>query len=119
MGTHNMQMDSKYQHESIHLYIMESRTRGLWSGNETGVHGRQSNEVGIIEKHENNSDNESCHGAEEIEDCQNVQKTKQLVELKIGDGDLSDWQGRRYRSMAARLVEDVISYSFLLDNYLT
>ncbi|KAF9589912.1 hypothetical protein IFM89_029528 [Coptis chinensis] len=98
-----MQMDNIYQHDNIYLYIMESKARGDCSRNGT-PHDQENNQVEKVEKHESNDDIENCDGAEELEDC--VKKKVYEVEKSVGVGpwELSDWEARRYRSMAARLL---------------
>ncbi|KAF9594250.1 hypothetical protein IFM89_028907 [Coptis chinensis] len=106
-------MDSNYQHDSIYLYIMESKARGDCSRSER--HDQENNEVEKMEKHESNDDVENCDGAEELEDGgaeeleDNVKKEVYEVEksVGVGPGELSDWEARRYGSMAARLLQDI------------
>ncbi|PIA29133.1 hypothetical protein AQUCO_06200016v1 [Aquilegia coerulea] len=100
-------MDNKYQHESIHLYIMESKNR--WGCSEIGTtaHEQQNEELESMEKHENTDEGESCHGAEELEDRGGKEAHEVDSRVGISNGDLSDWQARRYGSMAARLLCDI------------
>ncbi|KAF5178846.1 S-adenosyl-l-methionine-dependent methyltransferases superfamily protein [Thalictrum thalictroides] len=100
-------MDSKYQHESIHLYIMESRARGNCSEIGTRAHEELNDELGDMEKHENADDGESCHRAEELEDFGGKEAHEVNKMVGINNGDLNDWQTRRYGSMAARLLHDI------------
>ncbi|KAI3997114.1 hypothetical protein MKX01_008958 [Papaver californicum] len=101
-------MDSKYQHPSIHLYIMGSKAQPLIVEKEAHHHDKEVPEVGSTEKHENDEDSESCIGLDELEDCSSkeVLEDRKLV-ARPEDGKLDDWEARRCGAMAARLLRDI------------
>ncbi|KAI3896806.1 hypothetical protein MKW98_009659 [Papaver atlanticum] len=101
-------MDNKYQHPSIHLYIMGSKAQPLEVEKEGQHHDEEVPEVGSTDKHGNDEDSESCSGVDELEDC----SSKEVLEdRKIGagleGGKLDDWEARRCGAMAARLLRDI------------
>lgn len=101
-----MQMDSKYQHSSIQLYIMgpksssgsiEAAAKGIeLSGVATGEtpETKKHNEEDVVEDKE-----DDIGGGNDGQDC--------ILATSIPKEKLSDWEARRYGSMAARLLRDV------------
>ncbi|KAI3908338.1 hypothetical protein MKX01_027360 [Papaver californicum] len=108
MWKSNFEMDSKYQHPSIHLYIMGSKAQPLIVEKEARHHDKEVPEVGSTEKDENDEDSESCSRIDELEDCSSkeVLEDRKLV-ARPEDGKLDDWEARRCGAMAARLLRDI------------
>uniref|UniRef100_A0A7N0RCI7 Uncharacterized protein n=1 Tax=Kalanchoe fedtschenkoi TaxID=63787 RepID=A0A7N0RCI7_KALFE len=93
-------MDIKYQHPSIQLYVMSPKPSTV-----SGETVQQSIEAKIGKTPRNDSD-ETCRephtdslGADDV--------LEDTILEKLQQGELSDWETRRYGSMAARLLKDV------------
>jgi protein N-lysine methyltransferase METTL21D len=88
------QMDVKYQHPSIHLYMMDLKAP-LIPEVEAADNGNYEEEVEVAANQEEDEDpgvkSESCSGSS--------------PEAK--SGSLDDWEIRRCGAMAARLLKDV------------
>ncbi|XP_043703342.1 protein-lysine methyltransferase METTL21D [Telopea speciosissima] len=101
-------MDSKYQHASIQLFMMGLKT-GLGSPENTAQWtDGNSSEVRTEASDPNEEKGESSSEVEEVEDSGTTavnEDGQPVVALK--NGKLSDWEARRYGSMAARLLRDV------------
>lgn len=93
------QMDFKYRHPSIQLYIMEQKSRPRCEDSSgSAVKVPESNHGGI-------EDGES-NGTEEKDDvCHEKSVDGEAVEA--GSDKVDDWATRRYGAMAARLLRDV------------
>ncbi|PWZ27902.1 hypothetical protein Zm00014a_010534 [Zea mays] len=86
-------MDVKYQHPSIHLYMMDLKAPLIPEVEATDDNGNDDEEVvsNLGEDEDNGLKSESCSGSS--------------PEAK--SGSLDDWEIRRCGAMAARLVKDV------------
>lgn len=80
-------MDIKYQHPSIHLYIMTFKT----------PEGKTNLESLI----------ESCTTEKTDDDTNRNIEDEADNAVPIEPQNLSDWEARRYGSMAARLLRDI------------
>ncbi|KAK1314557.1 Thioredoxin-like 3-3 [Acorus calamus] len=102
-------MDSKYQHSSIQLFIMELKHQ---AGSRENSNDSQALEVGenmnVSSSHDNNEDEED-NDAEEMLGCTMCVETG--GEVQVGSDETKkvedEWEARRYGAMAARLLRDV------------
>ncbi|XVF88957.1 hypothetical protein PTKIN_Ptkin19aG0093100 [Pterospermum kingtungense] len=110
-------MDSKYQHPSIQLYIMGLKPQAVPAekaenvvikenlDNRTQGIDRQVNEV---ETSKTDSDKEENRGSSSADDLDGEIIEENCLPLtRLPDGKLSEWDARRYGSMAARLLRDI------------
>lgn len=98
----SMQMDSKYQHASIQLFIMGSKSRAGCAENPMQRDAESSGEC------RSDEDVESCDAEEEHVECGNKGVTNGGDEVgMMKNRKLDDWEARRYGSIAARLLRDV------------
>ncbi|XWS72329.1 hypothetical protein CRYUN_Cryun02cG0030600 [Craigia yunnanensis] len=111
-------MDSKYQHPSIQLFIMGLKPPAVTAekadnaisteklDNKTQGIDQQVNEV---ETSKTDPDKEENHGSSSAVDDLDGEIIKEncLPLTRLSDGKLSDWETRRYGSMAARLLRDI------------
>ncbi|KAH9700389.1 S-adenosyl-L-methionine-dependent methyltransferases superfamily protein [Citrus sinensis] len=101
-------MDSKYQHPSIQLFVM-----GVDSsvGNTERAAERidQQNEDGTKEtKLEKDENDDNSNPAGKVGDFSGqIMDEDSLLATRLPNGKLSEWETRRYGSMAARLLRDV------------
>ncbi|KAK1289281.1 Thioredoxin-like 3-3 [Acorus calamus] len=103
-------MDSKYQHSSIQLFIMELKHQ---AGSRENTNDSQALQVGenvnVSSKHDNNEDEED-NDAEEMLGCTMCVETGE-GEVQVGSDETKkvedEWEARRYGAMAARLLRDV------------
>lgn len=93
-------MDINYQHPSIQLYVMNPKA------STTTAEGVQKADETKTDFAPLKDDNETCcvlntesFKDDDVLDDSNLEKLRQ--------GKLSDWETRRYGSMAARLLKDV------------
>lgn len=102
-----MQMDSKYQHPSIQLFIMGVNSSG--GNTESSESSNQKNEDGIKESYQDKDENdESSNAVDKIDDFSGqIVDEDSLLATRLPNGKLSEWETRRYGSMAARLLRDV------------
>lgn len=89
-------MDAKYQHPSIHLYIMDPKATLI---PEVSANGNNEEEEEVVS---NPGDDEDT-GAESGGPCTGSEDS---AEAKTGNLD-DDWEIRRCGAMAARLLKDV------------
>lgn len=97
----SMQMDGKYQHASIQLFIMGSRTQAGCAENATQRDAQSSGECG------SNDDAESCDAVDECVDSGDRGAVDSNEVTVMKNRKLDDWEARRYGSIAARLLRDV------------
>ncbi|KAK9126634.1 hypothetical protein Scep_015480 [Stephania cephalantha] len=98
-------MDIKYQHPSIQLYIMESKSRAGSASSRKQVDNQLQN-VNVSIEHENNDEDDDGNKSE-LAECE-TDKVHPVGEVaSLENGKLSDWEARRYGSLAARLLRDV------------
>ncbi|PSR89929.1 Protein N-lysine methyltransferase [Actinidia chinensis var. chinensis] len=102
-------MDSKYQHPSIHLFIMGLKPSE--GSAETTSHGldQQIDEVGITDNNRGeDTDGDNSIGMDGLDDsgCNKAEEDSILVSSTQNE-KLSEWEVRRFGSMAARLLRDV------------
>ncbi|KAJ4971599.1 hypothetical protein NE237_004698 [Protea cynaroides] len=98
-------MDSKYQHASIQLFMMGLKP-GLGSlENKPQQYDGKNSEVRTEASDANEEKDESSSEAEDIGTTAVNEDSQPFVDLN--NGKISDWEARRYGSMAARLLRDV------------
>lgn len=101
-------MDSKYQHPSIQLFIMGVNSS---VGNIERAAERidQQNEDGTKEtKQEKDENDDNSNPADQVGDFSDqIMDEDSLLATRLPNGKLSEWETRRYGSMAARLLRDV------------
>ena len=114
-----MQMDSKYQHPSIQLFIMGLKPPAVTAekadnavskeklDNKTQGIDQQVNEV---ETSKTDPDKEETRGSSStVDDLDGEIIEENCLPLltRLPDGKLNDWEARRYGSIAARLLRDI------------
>ncbi|KAJ0083961.1 hypothetical protein Patl1_30594 [Pistacia atlantica] len=99
-------MHSEYQHPSIQLYIMGLKSSG---GNSESAAQKikQQIEVGTKETKHEDMIGESSNVVDKMVSFGGENEKDSLLVTKLPNGKLSDWEVRRYGSMAARLLRDV------------
>lgn len=101
-------MDSKYQHPSIQLFIMGVNSSG---GNTERAAERidQQNEDGTKEtKPDKDKNDDNNNAVDKVDDFSGqIMDEDSLLATRLPNGKLSEWETRRYGSMAARLLRDV------------
>lgn len=93
-------MDSKYQHPSIQLYIMGLKPLMGSTKNTSCSLVQQIGDVGTSKRECVDSGRESNVLDDKVE-------IDSVLVRRLQDEDLTDWDARRYGSMAARLLRDV------------
>lgn len=103
-----MQMDSKYQHPSIQLFIMGVNSSG-GSTERAAERIDQQNEDGTKETKPDKDENDDNNNAvDKVDDFSGqIMDEDSLLATRLPNGKLSEWETRRYGSMAARLLRDV------------
>lgn len=100
------QMDDTYQHPSIQLFIM-----GLKPQLDTTESTSKGIDQTIDEAETNKEKNETGEGCSEVEQVAEFvgEKVKEDGEVvtEPPNAKLSEWEARRYGSIAARLLQDV------------
>ncbi|KAM7279026.1 hypothetical protein ACFE04_006160 [Oxalis oulophora] len=100
-------MDAKYQHPSIQLYIMGAKPAGGSIEKSTQSIGQQIGQVGDRESSKSDSSTSDV-ACTENENAVLQEAEEDSILKKISNGKkLSDWEARRYGSLAARLLRDV------------
>lgn len=102
-------MDSKYQHSSIQLYIMglkHSVDSSLKTDTATQAPALPAD---VLETKGTAPGEEGISGSSKHADNDSDDKVKEdsLQQTRVPEGNLSDWEARRYGSMAARLLRDI------------
>ncbi|XP_074561747.1 uncharacterized protein LOC141818056 [Curcuma longa] len=87
-------MDSKYQHPSIQLFIMEVKDQSRY---------RHTGASQVPESCRTSDGDDQNHEAEDVHD----QTTSEKIVKSESEKVLDDWEVRRLGSMAARLLRDV------------
>ncbi|KAI4373554.1 hypothetical protein MLD38_011670 [Melastoma candidum] len=94
-------MHSEYQHNSIHLYIMDLKTV------------EQCEKTDAADEKAQSSDQTPGTDAEAVGSPDDSSRSNDAIDedyqqalTKLKEGDLSEWEVRRYGSMAARLLRD-------------
>lgn len=109
----NSKMDSTYQHPSIQLFIMRLKPPAGYA--EKKVEGTDQ-EVDEVERSAENADKVVDQKVDEVRDSEETGENGCLVPKVEEDcepvtvpqnGKLTDWEARRYGSMAARLLHDI------------
>lgn len=103
-------MDGEYQDPSIHLYIMAQKSSAESSGNVSRdeVVGTDTDEI----KCETKVPTGECHDLpnrleeEAVATHRPCLKEDSLL-MRLRDGKLSEWEMRRYGTVAAQLLRDV------------
>ncbi|XP_010532292.1 PREDICTED: protein-lysine methyltransferase METTL21D [Tarenaya hassleriana] len=99
-------MDGKYQDPSIHLYIMGQKSSAGCSGT-VGL-ACSHEEVDTSETKEEKVDNAGSNDMENEGEARAVVRLKEdSILMKLREGKLSDWETRRYGTIAAQLLRDV------------
>ncbi|XVE97830.1 hypothetical protein REPUB_Repub03eG0052400 [Reevesia pubescens] len=106
-------MDSKYLHPSIQLFIMGLKPAAITAekaDNAVSTEKLDNKSQGIdqqvnkVETSKTDPDKEENHGSSSAVD----DLDGEIIPLtRLPDGELSDWEARRYGSMAARLLRDI------------
>uniref|UniRef100_A0A2P2Q490 Uncharacterized protein n=1 Tax=Rhizophora mucronata TaxID=61149 RepID=A0A2P2Q490_RHIMU len=102
-------MDAKYQHPSIQIYIMGSRAPADGTDNNIQELDQQTNEVKMGDKIvKKDEDGRTSNAEDKMNDCgsDKVDRDGKLL-INLPNGNLTDWEARRFGSMAARLLKDV------------
>lgn len=101
-------MDSKYQHPSIQLFIMGVNSSG-GSTERAAERIDQQNEDGTKETKPDKDENDDNNNAvDKVDDFSGqIMDEDSLLATRLPNGKLSEWETRRYGSMAARLLRDV------------
>ncbi|XP_028089210.1 protein-lysine methyltransferase METTL21D isoform X2 [Camellia sinensis] len=102
-------MDSKYQHPSIQLFIMGIKPpEGSVETTNQGID-RQIDEIETTEtNHGEDEDGDKSSCIDGLDDSgSNEVKEDSMVVPSIQNDNLSEWEARRFGSMAARLLRDV------------
>ena len=102
-------MDSKYQHPSIQLFIMGLKPS---EGNaETTSHGldQKIDEAGTTDNNRGeDTDGDNSSGMDGLDDSGfNKAEDDSILVSSTQNEKLSEWEARRFGSMAARLLRDV------------
>ncbi|KAK8597606.1 hypothetical protein V6N13_095008 [Hibiscus sabdariffa] len=96
-------MDSKYQHPSIQLFIMGPKPPAVTAESAIRTEKPENVARGIdeveVEPSKTDQEEEENHGSNSLVD--------DLPPTRLPDGKLSEWEARRYGSMAARLLREV------------
>lgn len=103
-------MDSKYRHPSIQLFIMSLKPSDRCTEHTTQGFDRQTDEIGTADcDNEKDQDDASSSGVEEVDNLSGDKDgdDDSVLPEGIQNGKLSEWEARRYGSMAARLLRDV------------
>ncbi|KAK9940031.1 hypothetical protein M0R45_016708 [Rubus argutus] len=109
----NSKMDGTYQHPSIQLFIMRLKPPAGYA--EKKVEGTDQ-EVDEVERSAENADKVVDQKIDEVRDSEETGENGCLVPKVEEDcepvtvpqnGKLTDWEARRYGSMAARLLHDI------------
>lgn len=101
-----MQMDETYQHPSIQLYIMGLKPS---TGSSENPACQIDEKIDGVETNENRNEKASeCTEVEQVTDFVS-EKVKEDCDLvtRLPNEKLSDWEARRYGSIAARLLHDI------------
>ncbi|XP_057953067.1 uncharacterized protein LOC131147591 [Malania oleifera] len=101
-------MDGKYQHPSIQLFIMVLKPLAGSIGNMNGRCLEQIDEAETRELEHEGDDSVGSSNVNKLDDCgcDKVEEDSMLL-TRLQNGKLSEWDARRYASMAARLLRDV------------
>lgn len=102
-------MDSKYQHSSIQLFIMSLKpSEGSAESMSNGLD-QQIDEVGTTDTvQEEDKDADNKNDTEKLDSFgDNKAKEDGVFSPSTHNGKLSEWEARRFGSMAARLLQDV------------
>lgn len=102
-----MQMDETYQHPSIQLYIMGLKPLAGTSENSAQGIDQKVDEVETNDDRDVNG--RECNEVEEVADFVNtkVKEDCDNIVTRLPNEKLSDWEARRYGSVAARLLHDI------------
>ncbi|XP_015874557.2 uncharacterized protein LOC107411479 [Ziziphus jujuba] len=99
-------MDETYQHPSIQLYIMGLKPS---TGSSENPACQIDEKIDGVETNENRNEKASeCNEVEQVTDFVS-EKVKEDCDLvtRLPNEKLSDWEARRYGSIAARLLHDI------------
>lgn len=100
-------MHTEYQHPSIQLYIMGVKS-SVVNGESAVQESSQPTEVGTNEtKHEDIISESSNVVDKRVNSVGENEEQDSVLVTRLPNGKLSDWEVRRYGSMAARLLRDV------------
>ncbi|KAL6204873.1 hypothetical protein ACLB2K_022140 [Fragaria x ananassa] len=107
----NSKMDSTYQHPSIQLFIMRLKPPYAekiveWTDQELDEVETAENTAGVVDEKVDTNAVSNEEKGKNFSLSGNVEENCEPVPLPQ-DGKLTDWEARRYGSMAARLLHDV------------
>ncbi|KAK8544598.1 hypothetical protein V6N13_045681 [Hibiscus sabdariffa] len=101
-------MDSKYQHPSIQLFIMGLKSPSVAVEKaECAISTEKSEETARDIDPRVNEVEPSKTDQDKEENCGSSSLVDDLPLTRLPDGKLSEWEARRFGSMAARLLRDV------------
>ncbi|XP_022750021.1 protein N-lysine methyltransferase METTL21A-like isoform X2 [Durio zibethinus] len=111
-------MDSKYQHPSIQIFIMGLKPPAVVAEKADNAVSTEKldrktqgidQQVNEVETNKRGPDKEeNCGISSDIDDLDGEIIKKNCLPLtRLPDGKLSEWEARRYGSMAARLLRDI------------
>ncbi|KAF3454925.1 hypothetical protein FNV43_RR05373 [Rhamnella rubrinervis] len=103
----NSKMDETYQHPSIQLYIMGLKPLSGASENSAQEIYQKVDQVETNDDQDVNGG--ECNEVEQVADFVNVKVKEDCDHLvtRLPNEKLSDWEARRYGSIAARLLHDI------------
>lgn len=103
-------MDSKYQHPSIQLFIMSLKPQEARLEDTTpqGITQPIDEARTVKTEHGKDEDGASSSGLDEVDNISgDKDEEDDVAHTNLNDGKLSEWEARRFGSMAARLLRDV------------
>lgn len=101
-------MDGTYQHPSIQLYIMGSKP--LAGTSENVAHGIDQKVDEVETTNDQDANGGECNNdVEQVANfvCEKVKEDCDHLVSTLPKEKLSDWEARRYGSVAARLLHDI------------
>ncbi|KAM7502179.1 hypothetical protein LguiB_001083 [Lonicera macranthoides] len=104
-----LKMDSKYQHPSIQLFIMSLKPQEARLENTTQGITQPIDEARTVNiEHGKDEDGASSNGLDEVDNISgDKDEEDDVAHMNLNEGKLSEWEARRFGSMAARLLRDV------------
>lgn len=102
-------MDGQYQHASIQLYIMGLKPSVCTPYTTDKTSQGIDQQVDDVKARETEPEKEEGEGSgNPIDEASSEMVEEDGLQLtRLPDGKLSDWEARRYGSMAARLLRDI------------
>ncbi|GMJ07581.1 hypothetical protein like AT1G08125 [Hibiscus trionum] len=100
-------MDSKYQHPSIQLFLMGLKSPAVTAEKAECAISTEKLEETARDIDPQVNEVEPCKTDQDEENRGSSSLVDDLALTRLPDGELSEWEARRYGSMAARLLRDV------------